>query len=416
MKHFFQVAIAFLFIFLINNDIVAQKKTKQKMTSFDFEFQGEKFLIQKGTRIHIGMGSAEDGSFNYIEFTKHISGNNWKEVNMDKSNSNKDATVVGMKYYKATDYLWLNIQIDKGGYFSIQLQEAILKKEIIGIDDYFFDNSNAANSKNITNQTKSVTNNLTHILKLKNGSEIKCRVLEFKPTQTIKIETFDGSIFVYTVEEIEELVVNESSTSNIKNKPSEYTNSSIKPNYEEVERKKGAVLQKDSSINRFYNGIEVSASFQLPDLYEYRLNSSWPGFGVKYTAGYQLNHYLMLGANLGLNVHLGPNFQKEIQNTDGFVVGYIGLAQKVSLLGKKKVSPEIGFNENLGSLISHDGRIIFDFETNLGVRLKTDKALTYRVSVGYGFQHLKFSYVRNSLRYNGPFKAQHIKLNFGVNF
>lgn len=419
MKTNYKSLLLLLMVFTISTGLLAQKKTKKKLITIDFEYQGKKFLIQKGTKLHLGMGTADDGSFNYIEGKKHVSGSTWIDVNMSKFNSNKNGTITTIQYWKPTDEYTIYFKIDKGGYFNIQLYEAALKGELLGIDDFYFDQNNSNPNRKNTPNTASNSNNLSHILKLINGSEIKCNILEFIPSESIKIETFDGSIFVFKAKEIKALVVNESASKNSveqKSNINQYSNGAVSGNFEEVEKKKFSILGKDSTIKRFYNGVEASVSYQLPDLYDYTLKSSWLGFGVKYTAGYQLNHYLMLGANIGTNVHLGPNFQSKIENTDGFVIGYFGFAQKVSLLGKRKFSPEIGLNENLGSLISHDGRFLFDFEASIGVRIKSKSALSYRLSTSYNFQNMKYSTYSLNQYYSGPFKAQHLKLNFGLNF
>ncbi len=45
----------------------------------------------------------------------------------------------------------------------------------------------------------------TQILYLKNGSVIKCNVIEFDPAKQIKIKTSDGSVYVYEANQIDKL-------------------------------------------------------------------------------------------------------------------------------------------------------------------------------------------------------------------
>ena len=53
------------------------------------------------------------------------------------------------------------------------------------------------------------------VLYLKNGSIIKGNVVEFDPTNGIKIQTLDGSLFVYTMSEIDHLSSDESNNTSI---------------------------------------------------------------------------------------------------------------------------------------------------------------------------------------------------------
>ncbi|MDR0430906.1 MAG: fibrobacter succinogenes major paralogous domain-containing protein [Tannerellaceae bacterium] len=45
----------------------------------------------------------------------------------------------------------------------------------------------------------------TDVVYLKNGSIIKARILEYKPGESVKIEIYDGSIFVYPVDEVQKI-------------------------------------------------------------------------------------------------------------------------------------------------------------------------------------------------------------------
>ncbi len=67
------------------------------------------------------------------------------------------------------------------------------------------------------------------ILYLKNGSVIKCNVVEFDPSKQIKIKTSDGSVYVYEASQIDKLISEHNpqqlpdiNTSTIKNSYSEF--------------------------------------------------------------------------------------------------------------------------------------------------------------------------------------------------
>lgn len=50
-----------------------------------------------------------------------------------------------------------------------------------------------------------VAQNFQEVLYLKNGSIIRCVVLEQTPNESVKIQTADGSIFVYKIDEVEKI-------------------------------------------------------------------------------------------------------------------------------------------------------------------------------------------------------------------
>jgi uncharacterized protein (TIGR02145 family) len=45
----------------------------------------------------------------------------------------------------------------------------------------------------------------TDVVHLKNGSVIKARILEYRPGESVKIETYDGSILVYPADEVQKI-------------------------------------------------------------------------------------------------------------------------------------------------------------------------------------------------------------------
>ena len=51
--------------------------------------------------------------------------------------------------------------------------------------------------------------NMQEVVYLKNGSIIKCVVIEQVPGESLKIQTYDGSIFVYKMSEVEKIIKNQ---------------------------------------------------------------------------------------------------------------------------------------------------------------------------------------------------------------
>jgi hypothetical protein len=112
---------------------------------------------------------------------------------------------------------------------------------------------------------------------LRNGSILRCKILDFKTEGQIKLEIQGGSILVYSSDEL------------------------LK-----VERGVKNLQEKESANGHFYNK-EVYFSTLFNFIGGYRESSSWLGSqdiptlgcGFKFSAGKALNRHLMLGAGIG---------------------------------------------------------------------------------------------------------------------
>ncbi len=381
-----------------------KKKVKKKLTSIDFEYNGELFVIKKGTKISVGTGTADNGEFKYI-WTEEATGvgtSHYKRIkhNAEREKSNKEALVASFWYDKFNKNYNVYISFNKWDRHHIMLAEAAENGEIIAIDEFSL--SSKKNTKTQGENNTATTNTLSHVLKLKNGSEIKCNILEMIPNESIKVETFDGSIFVFKMDEVETMVKQESNTESIvaNNNPKGYKNGNVSGNFETKVKKRRTRID---SIHGFYNATEAYYLVPLQTNAQYDFTTKYGGVGFNHFLAYQFNSYIVLGGVLGFNYNFGQ------YKSETYYTPYLGLSQKFILLGDKKLSPEISLTEGLGFDMSGNWKDeIFIFDASVGLVYKLNKKLNLRVGAG---MHL------NTLNKNGyTFTAKYLKIKAGLSF
>lgn len=112
------------------------------------------------------------------------------------------------------------------------------------------------------------------VVYLKNGSVIKGNVLEIIPEQSIKIQTYDGSIFVYRMDEVDHM-------------QQESDNQRI-----DTETASGYYLDRGfRGIVDF--GTHIGFGVDAEDKYQ---------ISAAFTGGYQFNHFLFVGAGVAPTV------------------------------------------------------------------------------------------------------------------
>lgn len=104
------------------------------------------------------------------------------------------------------------------------------------------------------------------VVYLKNGSEIRGTVIQYKPGEKIRIQTRDGSLFVYQMDEVDHLSKN------------------IRPR------------SSTSLLGRGYRGF-ADAGFTIP-------------IGIDFTTthGYQIDKHFFVGAGVGCSIQSFPVF------------------------------------------------------------------------------------------------------------
>ena len=113
------------------------------------------------------------------------------------------------------------------------------------------------------------------VVYLKNGSVIKGSVIEMVPNQSIKVQTADGSLFVYQMNEVDRI---ERDAKKQNNEVEEIT---------------------DDYLQRGFRGLlDLGAHFGFADAFDnYQIS-------VAFTGGYQINRMLFVGAGIAPTLNL----------------------------------------------------------------------------------------------------------------
>lgn len=187
------------------------------------------------------------------------------------------------------------------------------------------------------------------VVYLKNGSVIKGSVLEIVPDQSIKLQTSDGSIFVYQMNEVDRI-------------QRDAKNSQTQQTFEEDE--------PENYLERGFRGlIDFGAHVGFGDGADnYQVS-------VAFTGGYQINRMLFVGAGVAPTLNLFDNeYYDEVETS--FILP-IYSAIRLDFINKK-VTPfldgRIGYFINTED-IDYSGLYAY---LGVGVRLK-------KISLGAGY-------------------------------
>ncbi|NDV64520.1 hypothetical protein [Bacteroides sp. 224] len=120
----------------------------------------------------------------------------------------------------------------------------------------------------------SFAQNYIDVLYLKDGSIIKGHVLEQIPDKTVKIQTYDGSVFVYNMDRVEKILKEN--------------------NYRRATKQEYA--PKKSSLRGYKGFVDFGYAFMGGDYDDwFNLNH----FEVTTTHGYQFNNHIFVGGGMG---------------------------------------------------------------------------------------------------------------------
>jgi hypothetical protein len=170
---------------------------------------------------------------------------------------------------------------------------------------------------------------------LKNGGLIYGTIVEIIPTETIKIQTADGSIFVYRMDEVEKI------TKEVKNN--------------------GKVSAPKDIIKRGYKGFfNITKGVSGTDILE-----------LSTTHGIQFNSYLYFGGGFGL---------VSINNENAFTIPMLNVRLNVR---EKNFTPFVDFK--VGSGIQRE--VGLHLNPSVGVRLGGN-VIAFNLSMSYVYQEL----------------------------
>lgn len=179
------------------------------------------------------------------------------------------------------------------------------------------------------------------VLYLKNGSVIKGEILEFNMGGNVKIQTSDGSLFVYETDQVDKLE---------KESDSSQANSKIGQKTEVVKKREGSsqaeLIITNEENNKFkknfrhkgYRGfVDLGGFFGLNNTFD-----SYAAFMLSTSHGYQINPYFYFGVGIGVNVYKYHSSYTwtELEDTDTFIPFYVDF--RVFPIGRKRVTPFVG--------------------------------------------------------------------------
>ncbi len=353
----------------------AQKKAETVTVNVN----GKSIVIRKGSIFSLGLGSNTNGDFVYIYEERILQGGGRTTINLDKKYSYTQFYVQSIYYYKSTNKYVIYIRNKLTAFNQVLITQAVEKGELLAIDGI------ELGSAKISNTPSTSISTTTHILYLKNGSEIKCNIVELTPNETVKVMTTDKSIFVFNFSEIKELKKDETSVTQA---PVNIAFQPISDPTFEVKKVDSAKLRKQGFIDYFF----LQMYFPNKSITrQSNVTSNAIGFGVNNTFAYKFNPYFSLGAGIGYNMFTGSN-------ATNYSFGTVYGLQHVSILGDKIVSPEVILSEGFGILLNegkrydqnanqiHIGKNIGAFEALLGINVRLTKQIKLHLDGGYSYQ------------------------------
>lgn len=181
--------------------------------------------------------------------------------------------------------------------------------------------------------TTSVAQNVQEVVYLKNGSMVRGIVIEQIPNVSLKVQTSDGSIFVYQMSEVERI-----------------TKESIKS-------------QRSGNKAGYKGFIDLGYTFGVGDWGEDRMSFST-------SHGYQFNPYLFAGIGIGANYY----FDSEL-----FAIPIFAHIRANFI--DNKVSPYVDFKIGYSPNLDFEG---FYMSPSIGCKIGA-----FNVGVGYVMQKVK---------------------------
>lgn len=236
---------------------------------------------------------------------------------------------------------------------------------------------------------------MDEVVYLKNGSIIRGVIVEQVPNKSLKIETADGSLFVFEMDEVEKIT----KEPKVKSDREAYQQAVIEESNSKLGRRMGMV--------QFF-GLGYDGSYENYDSYYYDEGAAY--FSYHFIYGYQFKQRFFIGGGIGME-HLGGDALPDSYNLR------IPLFASAKInLTKTRVSPffqfDLGYHFNTDDY-TEDGFFFhpkFGVDFNLGWSRR--KALFLSVS---GVEYGRRTYYRHDIYSESDFYEK-VGLNFGLRF
>lgn len=223
--------------------------------------------------------------------------------------------------------------------------------------------------------------NYEDVVYLKNGTIMRGTIIEQIPNKSIKIETADRNVFVFTMIEIEKFTK------------------------ELIQKKNGSSHYIGTQVG--YKGI-IESGYQI-GIGDYGMDR----LKLNIINAYQFDEFVSLGFGTGMRYY---------SDSEALVIPVF--ADIRTYLSNNKISPflavGVGYSFDATNRFSSVG---FLLSPKLGLSFKTSDELSFNFGLGYEMQKMKFYYSAYSGGYNGgfyTFNKSHnsgaININFGISF
>jgi len=218
------------------------------------------------------------------------------------------------------------------------------------------------------------------VVYLKNGSIIRGIIIEQIPSQSLKIETAGGSVFVYVIDEIEKIVK--------------------EPKFGQESK----VSNPNTGLKRGYRGIVDFATVFLPEI----------GIKLDVINGYQFNPYVSLGFGVGFHWYFGDSGYYHNRQT---LLMPLFADLRINFLNKK-VSPYMSLGIGYSFDLTAAKPSGMYFAPTCGVRFKFNEKVAMNLGLGFGFQGVKYDYYDyyEYYSYSRTYYEPLLNLTVGVSF
>lgn len=235
--------------------------------------------------------------------------------------------------------------------------------------------------------------NMEEVVHLKNGSEIRGVIIEQVPNQTIKIKTKDGSIFVYSFDEVEKITKEEAPKTIETLEPIAPSKTTIPnsatavPTSRYNEGKRYVNITEVVIASNITKGSVQDSGISYPDRYGKK------SIMVRMVNGGHVNEYLSLGFGIGFDF-------STVNDTLDYVLMPLSFDLRTNFL-KGPVSPTMGFGIGYSIGLDSTYRGGFHVHPQLGVRVLFTKRFGLVANLGYKWQSMTYIKSQNPY-YQGP--------------
>ena len=222
-------------------------------------------------------------------------------------------------------------------------------------------------------------NSTQDVVYLKNGSIIRGIIIEQVPNQTIKIQTMDGNVFVYKIDEVEKMT---------------------------KEQTKGKKEYSNNNSFSGYRGI-IEAGYQIKNG-DYGLDR----FKFNFINGYQISPYFSFGLGTGIRYY--------VDEKATLVPVFLDL--RTHFL-KGNFSPYLSVDFGYSFDATNDFKSVgFLLNPTVGASIKISNKSSLDFGLGYELQRMNFlyleynGYIGSYVFYEDPQNCGAISFNIGFSF